>query len=53
MCKNHARKVKLLMEYYKKTQEYFRQEALKKDKHRKLLSMNDYYARELKRTTPT
>ena len=53
MCKNHARKIKLLMEYYAKTQQYFREEALKKDRHRKLLSMNEYYDREIRKTKPS
>ena len=53
MCQKHARKVKLLMEYYKKTQQYFRDEALKKDRQRKLLSMNEYYDREIRKTKPT
>ncbi len=48
MCK-HSREIRLLREYFIKTQQYFKDEALKNDRRRRIVSMNDYYKRELQK----
>jgi len=51
MCKKviTLREYNLLKEYFFKTQDYFKQLSLQKDKHRQIISMNNYYKRELQR----
>jgi hypothetical protein len=51
MCKKviTLREYNLLKEYFYKTQDYFKQLSLQKDKHRQIISMNNYYKRELQR----
>lgn len=51
MCRKTLRELNLLREYFIKTQEYFKQQALKKDRDRQMVSMNAYYRRELQRKT--
>lgn len=54
MCKKITlREINLLREYFIKTQQFFRDEALRNDRRRKLISMNDYYKRELQRKIKT
>jgi hypothetical protein len=51
MCKKiiTLREYNLLREYFIKTQQYFKEQARKKDVERKIISMNNYYDRELRR----
>ncbi len=51
MCKKiiTLREYNLLREYFIKTQQYFKDQARKKDVERKIISMNNYYDRELRR----
>jgi hypothetical protein len=49
MTKDHRLRIELLKKFYKEASSYFNQEKIRKEKLRNIISINEYYRREIQR----